>query len=178
MVLLERYSFQPGDSGATDAAWPRAARLPHQVEAGWRLVVALHPECPCSRATVEELNRLLAARPDAFRIRALFVARQSDAETSPLWQALRRMSGVDLVADPQGIEARQFGFRTSGEVRLYDENLQLRFHGGVTISRGHRGDNPGSAAILTSLDARECAVIATPVFGCALFDSAWSTNLR
>ena len=117
-------------------------------------------------------------RPDAFQVRALFVAKQTDAETSTLWQVLRRMPGVDLVADPQGIEARQFGFRTSGEVRLYDDDLQLRFRGGITISRGHRGDNPGSAAILAALDARESAVIATPVFGCALFDSALSTNSR
>lgn len=173
MAMLEDYSFQPGESGIPGEHWPVDSRVSPPGQSGLTLVVALHAECGCSRATVEELNKLLAERPNALRVRALFVNGQDDAEASNLWQSLRRMPGVDRIVDPEGVEARAFALRTSGEVRVYDGRRTLRFRGGITISRGHQGASPGSAAILAAIDSPPAAAaVTTPVFGCALFGDA------
>jgi hypothetical protein len=173
-VALQRFSFRPGAAGHPASHWPAQSRLPHPSDADNRmtLVVALHAGCACSRATVEELNKLCAERPDSLHLHALFVNKPPEAESSELWRTLQRLPGVSLAADPLGTEARRFDLQTSGEVRLYGgADHRLRFHGGVTLSRGHTGANPGSAAIIAAIDSsRSNTMVTTPVFGCALFD--------
>jgi hypothetical protein len=45
------------------------------------------------------------------------------------------------------------------------------FQGGITISRGHSGDNPGRSAINALLHHELSNQIKTPVFGCSLFEA-------
>jgi hypothetical protein len=135
------------------------------------LVVALHPQCPCSRATVAELARLLAHAPEPPDVHVLFVA-PADVEDAwvraGLWQAVADLPGLHVVRD-DGTEARRFGARVSGQVLVYDGAGQLRFNGGITGARGHEGDNAGRAGIEALLAGRPHAA-STFVFGCLLFD--------
>src|SRR4051812_12480766 len=56
---LLNYSNTAGP-GAGAAAWPRGSALARESER-FTLVMFLHPQCPCSRASVGELERLLAS---------------------------------------------------------------------------------------------------------------------
>src|SRR5436853_328815 len=79
---------------------------------------------------------------------------------------------VGVQGDGEGAEARRFHAETSGTTVLYDGGGKLRFGGGITASRGHEGDNAGSAAVAlvaAALDEEGSGETAgTPVFGCAL----------
>jgi hypothetical protein len=78
------------------------------------------------------------------------------------------MPGVVVAIDPGGIEQQRFGARASGEVFLYKPDGELIFHGGITASRGHAGDNAGRAFLEAILLRQKPAGAKTPVFGCEL----------
>lgn len=174
LAMLNRYSFQPGTSGKPAARdWPAHAAIPLPPDA-FTLVVALHPECPCSLATAEEVDTILARTSERLQVIALFVGARSDhtsIESSRLWRRMQRIPGVVLRHDHDGEEARAFDFRTSGETRLYTAKGTLEFRGGITAARGHPGDNPGRATILAAVNERmeSSPVTFSPVFGCSLF---------
>ena len=174
MWQLAAYSAAPGADGAASPDWPTGSALARD-GTRFTVVVALHPECPCSKATVEELDSIVAQSADRLRVHALFVALAGlpdPVEKSELWQRARRIPGVELRKDPAGADARRFGARTSGETRLYDPAGRLVFRGGITLARGHVGDNPGQAAVLNLLARKTTATtpVTTPVFGCALWN--------
>jgi len=77
---------------------------------------------------------------------------------------------VIVRADQEGNEARCFQVTTSGHVVLYDVHGKLLFSGGITVSRGHSGDNDGRSAIMKLLNHEMVAVPETPVFGCSLLN--------
>lgn len=162
-------SFAESDHGEPLAWWPEGA-VTEKNPRGHTLVVALHPECPCSRATVVELDKLMSGAAGRLAARVLFVQYpEVDAEASRLWAQARRIPGVALAVDDGGVEAKRFDLRTSGETRLYAADGKLVFQGGITASRGHEGDNPGSAAVLDIVQGGTADVLhSTPVFGCAL----------
>jgi hypothetical protein len=173
MWRLSTYSLTPGAQGAAPTDWPANTALVRD-PANATVIVALHPECPCSKATVEELDSIVAQSSGRLRVHALFVelpGMPEPAETSALWARASRIAGVVVRKDPAGTEARRFGARTSGETRLYSADGRLRFHGGITVARGHVGDNPGQAAIVKLIAHPGSATtpIHTPVFGCALW---------
>lgn len=168
---LDARSFSAGESGTPENSWPTTSHLSRAPDA-YTLVVALHPECPCSSATVEELAGILARTEGRLTARLLMVQYEEipeRAEDSPLWKKAARIPGVTLVADLRGEEIQRFAARTSGETRLYDPRGRLVFRGGVTAARGHVGDNPGQAAVCDLvLHASTSPLVSTPVFGCAL----------
>jgi hypothetical protein len=167
---LWAYENTPGPAAAAPGTWPAATGLPRPATRP-AVVVALHPHCPCSRATLAELARLVARTPGGADVHALFVAPAGAGEDwirTDLWRAAGVIPGVRVVRD-DGTRARQFGMRVSGQTLVYDASGRLRFNGGLTGSRGHEGDNAGRAAA-------EAAVRGEPhapssfVFGCFLFD--------
>jgi hypothetical protein len=135
------------------------------------LVIVLHASCPCSRATVAELGRLMArVTPDRLTARVLFVVptgMHEDPRDSALWSQVAIIPGVSASVDPGGRAARQFGALTSGQAILFDAAGKRIFQGGITASRAHEGDNQGRAAI-EALVANEPAPGRTDVYGCAL----------
>lgn len=170
---LSAYSFTPGPQGVAPVLWPAAAVNAREPGA-FTVVVALHPECPCSQATLEELDSIVAQSGGRLHPLVLLVELPGlpPAEDSALWQRARRIADVRLVKDRDGAEARRFGARTSGETRLYGPDGRLLFHGGITAARGHVGDNPGQAAIAGLLlhPGTTEPPRSSPVFGCALWD--------
>ena len=85
-----------------------------------------------------------------------------------LWHAAAAIPGVSVGADPHGEEVRLFLSASSGQAVLYDASGSLLFQGGITLARGHAGDNPGRSAIEALLKQSNIHVPGTPVFGCAL----------
>ncbi len=172
MCFLVAYSFGGGALARPRLAhWPEGTGITPEPGVA-TLVVALHPKCPCSRATVAELSRLLTHAPSAVRTHIL-VVRPTGApegfEHTDLWRTAGTIPGASLRVDPGGRVAALFGAQSSGHVVLFDEHGLLRFEGGITAARGHEGGSDGQDAILAVL-AHDPARARAPAFGCRLRD--------
>ncbi|MGB8169639.1 MAG: hypothetical protein WCF18_19215 [Chthoniobacteraceae bacterium] len=165
------YANVPGVAAAAPGDWPPASEVPRAAGRP-TLVMFLHPQCPCSRASIGELALLLAHAPRAVEARVLFLDPEGDDEAwveTDLWRSAAAIPGVAVARDVAGREARVFHSGTSGATLLYDGAGRLLFQGGITLARGHAGDNPGRSAIEALLRGEEPPTAATPVFGCGLF---------
>jgi hypothetical protein len=170
LVTMWAYANAPAPAAAAPPRWPESSRLPPPADRPV-LVIALHPQCPCSRATVAELSRLLAHAATPPAVHLLFVAPATVDEAwvrGALWESAQALPGVHVMRD-DGREARRFGARASGQVIAYDRQGQWQFSGGITAARGHEGDNAGRTAIEAFLAGRPHRT-QTFVFGCLLFD--------
>jgi hypothetical protein len=168
-MRLWRYSGTPGLAAASARLlWPQHIPL-RPAPQGITLVVSLHPKCPCSRATVSELARLMTrGNAEAF---ALFVRPHGlpeGWERTDLWDAAAAIPGVTVVTDHEGAWSTRFGAMTSGQICAFDGQGHLLFSGGITPARGHMGDNAGSDAIAELIAGRQPLRASSPVFGCAL----------
>jgi hypothetical protein len=175
LLTLTAYDTAPGIAATPPSVWPADSRLARD---GGRstLVLVLHPHCPCSRASVDELARLMPAFGDRVRVHVLMVAPDGTPagwSDGDLAAAVAALPGVETTVDAGAIEAARFGAVTSGQTYLFDLDGTLRFSGGITPARGHHGDSAGRAAVLAALtsDALPDASSAS-VFGCALTGSS------
>jgi hypothetical protein len=137
-------------------------------------VFLAHPQCTCTRASLDELTRVLARAPRPPKTYVLFLKpAESEAgwEQTDLWRAAAALPNVTLLRDDAGIEARRFGVMTSGQTLLYDRRGLLVFSGGITGSRGHGGMNAGEATLVDLLTRGTADRHASNVFGCPLFDT-------
>ena len=164
--------LRPGALGPVPVCWPAASRLVRDRERLTLLLFA-HPHCPCTVATLRELERILAHGSERVRAEVVFCVPDgapADWERTDLWRQASSIPGLGVCADRGGHESRLFGAGTSGTALLYDERGGLRFQGGLTGARGHEGDNAGKSAVLGCLQAAPTCSVAVPVFGCPLFD--------
>ncbi len=173
LALLHRYETTPGPRGPAPARWPADSPL-RRAPGRHTLVLALHPRCPCSRATVHELAEVMARAGGRLDVYALFYHPAADG---PAWAdgALRRQAaavpGVTVRDDADGAEGRRFGAATSGHAALYGPDGRLLFAGGLTRSRGGEGESAGRAAVVAFVTGAPAPAGATPVFGCPLCES-------
>ena len=169
--LLWSYERAPGVASAALEQWPADSRIPHAADRA-TLVMLAHPHCPCTRASLGELARLMAQSRGRVQAYVLFV-KPSDFpdgwEQTDLLTSASAIPGVTVVRDDEGVEAARFRAATSGQTMLYDAGGRLLFSGGITSARGHEGDNAGRAAIVSLLTTDEAGQTGTPVFGCPLF---------
>lgn len=168
---LVRYGNTAGTAGAAPPDWPMESGMA-RTPALPTLVMLVHPQCPCTRATVSELAELMAHAQGQVVAHVLFAKPEgapADWASGDLWNAVSAIPGVHAQADERGIEARRFGAETSGQTMLFDRAGRLLFRGGITAARGHAGANPGSAAVAALLRDRRPPVGETRVYGCTLF---------
>lgn len=135
------------------------------------LLVFLHPQCPCSRATIRELEKLLAQTQQKVAVTILFTIPKgtpANWEKGDLWNWAQALSGARVVRDEDGIATRKFGVVGSGHALLYDTSGHLLFSGGITASRGEEGDNAGETAIADFVLHGHADITHTPVYGCSL----------
>jgi len=174
-MRLWKYEAAAGTSARPPLRWPAdshivlSRRLP-------TLVLLVHPHCPCSRATIGELAKLMTNCDGRLAATVLVLHPAGMPDTwvrTDLWSSAAAIAGVTVLADDDGAEARRFGAATSGQSLLYSKDGELLFAGGITESRGHSGDNAGRSAIeslVLSTGTRPTTQPAvTPVYGCPLF---------
>lgn len=171
---LASYGNAPGSAGQTPESWPADSQivLPHDRPI---LMMFAHPQCPCTRASVAELNRLLTRCNDKVVVQVIFIKPPGlphEWTQTALWQSAAAIPGVTVDADPDGAEARRFGAESSGHVVLYDQRGKLLFNGGITSARGQAGDNAGENVIVSLVTDQDTQIRNTPVFGCGLFDES------
>lgn len=169
-ALLIAYSVRPGESTAPVVNWPVDSAIPPETALP-TLVVFAHPRCPCTQATLEELARIMERSPSLNAEIFFFQPRGASAEwaaESSLWKFAETIPRLAIHTDLEGAEAVRFGALTSGQTLLFDAEGNLLFRGGITPSRGERGDNPGSNRILALLDKGGPPAPSTPTFGCPI----------
>ncbi len=144
-------------------------RWPSGLERGsnFTLLLFAHPHCPCTRATLRQLERRLQPLKAQLKTFVVFVKppdTEQDFHLDELWELSQSMSGVTTLCDDDGRWARAFGCYTSGQALLYGPDGGLRFAGGLTASRGHEGDSIG----LEAVETLGRAATVTEVYGCPL----------
>lgn len=167
-VTLNAYASTPGEITAP----PHAAHtgLPLSPD-GYTLVMAYHPMCSCSNASVYELERLKAqAREDLRCVFLIYTPGDGDRAWFEKAQGVLSAKFPDarLIADPLGERAADLGARTSGSVVLYSPAGDAKFWGGITPSRGHAGDSVGADSVRAIVRGRPAIRRSTRVFGCPL----------
>ncbi len=170
------YSHRIGAASSTPVVWPTQSHLMRD-ENQATLVVFLHPRCPCSEATISELERVVAHCQDRLTIHTVFEKSTVTEPKTSLKSMAGRLPGNINYHDESGVEGRNFGATTSGYTLLFDKGGHLLFNGGATSERGHAGDNLGSSLLLAAIrKASSSSSLSvnpanTPVFGCPLFHS-------
>lgn len=168
---LWSYESTPGVAAVAPDRWPAESRIKPAADRA-TLVMLAHPHCPCTRASIGELARLMTQAQGRVTAYVLFVKPPdfSDGwEQTDLWASAAAIPGVTVVRDDEGVEAGRFGAATSGQTVLYGAEGKLLFSGGITGARGHAGDNAGRTAVVSLLTTAESEQKETPVYGCPLF---------
>jgi hypothetical protein len=172
LFQLWDYTAAPGRAGTQTADWPAGSQT-CLVPGGANLIMFAHPHCPCTRASLDELAKVMTQCGGLVNARILFLKPANDVtdwEKTDLWRTAGRIPGASVVVDEAGREHTRFGVETSGHVLLYDATGKLKFSGGITSSRGHSGDNTGRDTIVELLRHGGAERTTTPVFGCPLKD--------
>jgi hypothetical protein len=172
-IALTVFDDTPGVAFAAPARWPASTGL-RRVPNRATLLVFAHPSCSCTDATIAGLARLERSATDiAFVV--FRPMKNAEAGMKSLVARAAGLQGARFVWDEAGVEAKRFGAQTSGYVVLYGSDGKLLFHGGITGSRGHEGDNFGLSALRQSVETPEASggsvSRTSQVFGCALVAS-------
>jgi hypothetical protein len=173
-ALVWRYKARPGEPAAAPAHWPERSAIPHGAELP-TLVMFAHPECPCTKASLEELSAVMARVAGKVSASVVLVRPpgvDDGWEDTELRRRAESIPGISVRVDIDGVEAARFGARVSGQVLLYDASGALRFAGGITQARGHIGDNVGSQRLLSLIESHAADAPTSHVFGCELLGEA------
>lgn len=174
MRMLWKYQTTPNLPAAAPLAWPKTTSV-RRIPGLRTLVMFAHPQCPCTRASIEELDLLTARLQGRIQTVVLSYKPQKfpdEWRKTDLWRHAAKILGVTVFSDPDGREARRFGAWTSGQVLLYDANGTLLYSGGLTGARGHVGANKGFDAVISLVTTGKTLSRKAMVFGCSLFDPA------
>jgi hypothetical protein len=167
---LVAYEGAPGTSGPALARWPADTAFEAPSDRSVVLVF-LHPQCACSQATADGLEKLATRLPTGWRaVAAFYRPHGSDADWAEtgLRARVARVPGLLVVDDVGGVEAERFGARTSGHVVAFDFRGRRLFAGGITGARGHVGDNAHLDSLIAALRDETPAAGEAEVFGCPL----------
>jgi hypothetical protein len=173
LSVIWGYENRPGLAAKPPVIWPSDSQIQRAPDRA-TLIMLVHPHCPCTRASIGELAALMADSQGRLTAYVLFLKPAGFSEgweKTDLWQSAASIPGVKPVIDDDGIEARNFHAMTSGQTILYDADGRLLFSGGITIARGHAGDNAGRSAILSLVNSGTAEQNETPAFGCPLFNA-------
>jgi hypothetical protein len=166
---IRRFEATPGREAAAPRSWPVESSLLRSHEAP-TLVMLVHPQCSCTRASLQELQAVIEKSPRTLRTYVVvYRPHQMKAgwEKTDIYDAATRLRGTQVIVDEDGREAKRFGTFTSGQTFLYDAAGLLRFEGGITMLRGHVGLNSGRADVIRIANG-EAGRGTHPVFGCSI----------
>ena len=174
MFQLQQYANTPNLGALAPARYPEELSPLRKPDCS-TLLVFVHPRCPCSTATIGELERLVARLNPEVLVHVVFWHPEglpANWHETALWQQACRVPRINVIDDVGCVLTRRFGVLTSGQTVLYDAAGRLRFAGGITMARGHAGDNPGSDHVLsmagTGPITGDTGPMCCQVFGCPL----------
>jgi hypothetical protein len=133
----------------------------------WTLIMVVHPDCPCSKASLRNLAAIL----DATRlpVRAEIVGAVPPGYDGPM-RNLALARGIvksELVIMDADRALQTYGARTSGHLFVYDPDQDLVYSGGLTPARGAE-DAMSSMRWFNVLVRQGAIASSAPTFGCSL----------
>ena len=173
LYLLMKHELSPGKPAKPPVNWPKDSNLKLSTDKD-TLVMFVHPQCPCTRASLEQLTPLTKMENLAIQI-LIFSPKIKPKDWSEKTCSDLNLSqkSVSMVPDYDGLEARRFQSKTSGQALLYDSKGRLIFTGGITGARGKTGNNPGLIELCSAIREHNNSgkVRETLVFGCSLLNT-------
>ena len=169
---LMTYENRAAAAGTSPAKWPADSGIQRSASK-FVLVMVVHPDCPCSKASLVELAELMARLDGKLAAFILFSkpeASEQEVRASELWNRAARIPGVHARYDGHALESVRFGGLISGQTMLYNPDGRLVFAGGLTRARGQEGYSMGTDAVILKVSGNPNAPANTPVFGCSLRD--------
>ena len=179
MSQLWSYESTPTHAAPAVVQWPTSGSL--RPSSHVTLVMAAHPCCPCTRASVSELARIMARSRNAVAAYVLCYTPKilpKEWHETDLYTRLAAIPGVTVVRDEDGREAARFHATVSGQTLLFDAAGHLRYSGGITSARGVEGDSVGQRAVLALIHGEQIQRSRYPAFGCSLFSAPLSGQSR
>ena len=153
--LLQHYSLTAGPANHA-ASSAQAVLGAHRTPGRPLLVMAVHPLCPCTASSLAELGDLLARSRGACDALLLQFQPLNGKPDWPVSDAPVQLGGVKVrvVLDHGGKIGASLGAATSGHTVFVDASGEIRFQGGLTLARDHRGRSPAQDAVLQMLAGR------------------------
>ena len=171
VIYLTQYKNTPAAPNVFyPLIFPSESRIKRDTERA-TLIFFAHPKCPCTRASIRELSRLMTDVNGKLQAYVIFGKPKDENEEwteTDLRSSAEAIPNVQVLIDEDERETKIFNAQTSGLILLYDRAENLRFDGGITASRGHEGDNAGSRAIFEIVTEDATKTTETAVFGCPL----------
>lgn len=130
----------------------------------------VHPKCPCTVASVRELDQIVRAAHGSLQVEVVAAA-TSVTELEQMSSAVlskARALPHSLVRGEATSEAQHFGACTSGHLVVLDATGAELFRGGITRARGHEGASEGSRIVESILRGEEPTERTRSVYGCPL----------
>lgn len=175
LYFLMNYETTPGKPGIPPKDFPRDTKLKLSSDKD-TLVMFVHPQCPCTKASLEQLAPLSLKNNLEIKIVHFKPSIKPDG-WSEKWQLgdWTKNPSVQIIEDIDGAEARRFNAKTSGQTYLFEPDGKLVFAGGITPARGVAGDNKGFDHLSLALsrnkrDANDSNKKNSLVFGCNLLN--------
>lgn len=182
--LMVKFDTAAGAQGPTLDRWPVGSSIEAARPGIATLVLFVHPRCPCTRASLSELNHIMNEVRGRAEARVVFLKPGESGpgwERTSAWKSAGTIPGAIRIVDWLGQESRRFGAETSGHLILFDPHGVVRYTGGITASRGREGNNGGRQTVLSLLrgerggswvDETGWPRVPHPVFGCPLEEKA------
>ena len=132
MSWMWEYESTPGPEALPGSQWPSDSSIARSEELP-TLVLFAHPRCPCTRATMRELELIVAHCTQKLDVQVIFFRPEGASggwERTDIWAAAESLPGVTVTCDEGGQEAKRFDATTSGFALLFDRWGNLLFSGG------------------------------------------------
>lgn len=177
---LEAYEHLPAHQLKASQVWPETTL---KRGAGNTLVMFAHPRCPCTRASLHQLQKLLGAissRPLCYVVFLKPPGWDDKQLDTDIFRTAKQIAGVETVFDEGGAIARSFASTTSGDTFLFGPGGGLIFRGGITASRGDESDCASYELLANAMEKTPITdkLAQTPVFGCSLVNSQGVKSCR
>jgi hypothetical protein len=160
--------------------WPVTQGLPFDSQRS-NLVIFAHPKCPCTRATLDELEVVITQRRSEIKATLCVFDPKgvpADWAQTSLVRTAQGIPGLNVIVDRDGSIAADFGVMTSGQTIMFDRQGRRIFSGGITGMRGQAGENRGRHLVLALARGEVCESTQTPVFGCGLHEETASPEKK
>src|ERR1043165_4499203 len=102
--LLLSYESTPGEVGSVPSGWPRTSQIPAPTDEAVLVMVA-HPRCPCTRASMAELKKIMThvqGKLDAYVLFLKPSGSGSDWDDTTLFRMANGIPGVKVISDIDG----------------------------------------------------------------------------
>src|SRR5688572_8091277 len=105
-LILLRYANAPGLQARAPSAWPQASQI-SRISGQPTLLMFAHPFCPCSRASLSELSKILTQAQNKTQAVILFInPKQEVLSKTSLWNQAVKIPNVTVIEDKNNSESR------------------------------------------------------------------------